>query len=116
MIFPPLTEEQRKFCERLYELISNAPPMTKADHEAQRKSWVRGQMMLSNPEMTMYEFEAAWQRVEGDDLRDARISELRAENDRMRNILRDAHFAICAADWPWLVDRITSVLTGGAEG
>ena len=84
MIFPPLTEEERKFCEQLYELISNAPPMTKADGEAQRKSWVRGQMMLSNPKMTLYEFEAAWQRVEGDDLRDARISELRAARSRQR--------------------------------
>jgi len=40
--------------------------MTKAERDAQRKSWVIGETMLAHPEMTREEAERLYQRVIGD--------------------------------------------------
>lgn len=38
--------------ERLLEEARKRPPMTAAEREAQRKSWVIGELMLDDPTMT----------------------------------------------------------------
>lgn len=38
--------------DALLAAAKNAPPMTKDELRAQRKSWVIGEMMLEHPEMT----------------------------------------------------------------
>jgi hypothetical protein len=40
--------------------------MTKAERDAQRKSWVIGEAMLEHPEMTREEAERLYQKVIGD--------------------------------------------------
>jgi hypothetical protein len=42
---------------RLLAEVRNRPPMTKAEIDAQRRSWVIGQMMLSHPEMAREDVE-----------------------------------------------------------
>lgn len=39
----------------LLEEARNRPPMTRDEIDAQRKSWVRGELMLEHPEMTKEE-------------------------------------------------------------
>ena len=39
--------------------------MTREELDAQRKSWVIGEMMLEHPEMTREEAEAIWEKVGG---------------------------------------------------
>ena len=39
--------------------------MTKEERDAQRRSWVRGELMLEHPEMTREEADAIMDRAEG---------------------------------------------------
>ena len=63
MQLPPL-----KFSPELDALIERAKNhvMTKAERDAQRKSWVIGEMMLEHIEMTRDEAEQLYQKVIGD--------------------------------------------------
>lgn len=50
---------------KLAELLERAkdlPPPTRQQIEAQRKSWVIGEMLLEHPEMTREEVEAIYDR------------------------------------------------------
>lgn len=49
--------------DALLEKVKTLPPMTKVQIEAQRKSWVIGEMMLSHPEMSRERAEAIYDEV-----------------------------------------------------
>lgn len=55
----PVTAELAELLERAKDL----PPPTRQQIEAQRKSWVIGEMLLEHPEMTREEVEAIYDRV-----------------------------------------------------
>lgn len=48
---------KRPTLDKLIESARNQPPMTAEEREAQRKSWVIGEMMIENPNMTREEAE-----------------------------------------------------------
>lgn len=43
--------------------------MTPAEIDAQRKSWVKGEMMIEHEEMTEAQFEALWASIHEEDQR-----------------------------------------------
>lgn len=49
--------------ERLLEMARGLPPMTRAQREEQRKSWVIGEMMLDDPALTREEAELRYDRA-----------------------------------------------------
>lgn len=52
----------RPLLDRLIE-AARSHVMTPAERAAQRRSWVRGEMMLAHPEMTRAEVDAIMDRV-----------------------------------------------------
>lgn len=68
-MLPPQTEEQKRKSESLRELIAKAQVKfdalsyeeQQAHREAQRRSWVVGETMLENPDMTREEAEALYE-------------------------------------------------------
>lgn len=48
---------------RLLKLVRSLPPMTPAQEEAQRRSWVVGEMMLSHPDMSRERAERIYDEV-----------------------------------------------------
>ena len=49
--------------DALLAKVKTLPPMTKEEKDAQRKSWVIGEMMLEHPEMTREEAERIYNAV-----------------------------------------------------
>jgi hypothetical protein len=55
MKLPPSKPDPK--LDALLAKVKDMPPMTREQIEAQRKSWVIGEMMLEHPEMTREEAE-----------------------------------------------------------
>lgn len=56
----------RPALDALFDAARKAPPMTKAERDAQRRSWVIGEMMLEHPEMTREEADASFDAMEAE--------------------------------------------------
>lgn len=50
ILWMPPTKEQIEMEEEIKRLLADAKPMTAADHYAQRRSWVRGEMGIEHPD------------------------------------------------------------------
>ena len=51
--------------EALLEAAKKLPPMTAAQIREQRRSWVRGEMLLEHPEMTAEQVDRIMDEIEG---------------------------------------------------
>lgn len=71
MRLPPQTEEQRVKSDELRLLVKQSidrfnamsPEDQRKEREAQRKSWVIGEFMLSNPDVTREYAEAIYDKI-----------------------------------------------------
>lgn len=61
-IFPPFKPHPE--LDALLAKAKTLPPMTKEQREAQRKSWVIGEMMLSHPEMSRKDAEFIYDNLD----------------------------------------------------
>lgn len=61
---PPLSSLETLIRESVARFAALPPERQKEIRNAQRKSWVIGEMLLEHPEMTREEAERVWDKVE----------------------------------------------------